>query len=265
MAGVGRSPAPTQLKVRAIASFPNGSGPLNPLQWQTVPREMLLMVPSIPAVETLAVGSTQLQLLPERAVYIKALKALLVSDVHLGKAETFQHYGLPVSSQINHATLQRLEGLCTQYQPDHLWILGDLFHGQDGMADQVIDAWLRFLDRTQVSAHLILGNHDRRLQDTLSQLSVECFVEAIEMEGILLSHEPELRENSLNICGHIHPCLRLKTGCDRLRLPCFYWQAPQLRLTLPAFGEFTGGYEIALARGEIAYVVAEGAVVGFGK
>ncbi|MGB3308165.1 MAG: ligase-associated DNA damage response endonuclease PdeM [Nodosilinea sp.] len=223
------------------------------------------MLPPTTAIETLTVGSIQLQLLPERAVYIDVLKALLISDVHMGKAETFQHYGLPVSSQINHATLQRLENLCTQYQPDHLWILGDLFHGRDGMSDGVIDAWLRFLHRTQVSVHLILGNHDRRLHDILSQLSVECIVEAVDMEGILLSHEPELRENSLNICGHIHPCLRLATGCDRLRLPCFYWQAPQHRLTLPAFGEFTGGYEIALARGEVAYVVAEGAVVKFGR
>ncbi|MGB3203222.1 MAG: ligase-associated DNA damage response endonuclease PdeM [Nodosilinea sp.] len=222
-------------------------------------------MPPTSTIETLTVGPVQLRLLPERAVYIDALKALLVSDVHLGKAETFQHYGLPVPSQINQATLQRLEGLCTQYQPDHLWILGDLFHGREGMADEVIDAWLRFLHRTQVSAHLILGNHDRRLQDTLSQLSVDCWVEAVEMEGILLSHEPEPGTDRLNICGHIHPCLRLTVGCDRLRLPCFHWQAPQHRLTLPAFGEFTGGYEVALARGEVAYVVAEGAVVGFGK
>ncbi|WP_347404895.1 ligase-associated DNA damage response endonuclease PdeM [Nodosilinea sp. LEGE 06152] len=222
-------------------------------------------MPSTSATETLTAGSVQLQLLPERAVYINAFKALLVSDVHLGKAETFQHYGLPVSSQINHATLQRLEALCTQYQPEQLWILGDLFHGRDGMADEVIDTWLKFLHRTQVSAHLILGNHDRRLQDILSQLSVECFVEAVDLGGILLSHEPEISENRLNICGHIHPCLRLKMGCDRLRLPCFYWQAGQTRLTLPSFGEFTGGYDITLAAGEVAYVVAEGAVVGFGK
>ncbi|MGB3139053.1 MAG: hypothetical protein WBB18_19755, partial [Nodosilinea sp.] len=106
--------------------------------------------------------------------------------------------------------------------------------------------------------------HDRRLHDTLSQLSVECFDEAVDISGILLSHEPE-RTDHLNICGHIHPCFRLKAGCDRLRLPCFHWQAQQHRLTLPAFGEFTGGYDITLARGEVAYVVAEGTVVEFGR
>lgn len=217
------------------------------------------------AIETLTVGQVQLRLLPQRAVFVESLKLLLVSDVHLGKAETFQHHGLPVSSQVNHATLRRLEDLCTQWQPEALWILGDLFHGREGMADGVIDAWLRFLHRTQVSAHLILGNHDRRLQDTLTQLSVECFVEAVEIDSVLLSHEPNIDSDRLNICGHIHPCFRLKMGCDRLRLPCFHWQPRQNRLTLPSFGEFTGGYDIALAAGETAYAVAEGAVVGFGK
>lgn len=217
------------------------------------------------ATETLTVGQISLRLLPQRAVFVESLKLLLVSDVHLGKAETFQHHGLPVTSQVNQATLQRLEELCAQYQPEALWILGDLFHGREGMADAVIDAWLRFLHRTQVSAHLILGNHDRPLQDTLTQLSVACFVEVVEVEGLLLSHEPDINPTRLNICGHIHPCFRLSMGYDRLRLPCFHWQPRQNRLTLPSFGEFTGGYDIALAAGETAYVVAESAVIAFGQ
>ncbi len=223
------------------------------------------MSSEIAAVETLTVGSTQLQLLPERAVYVEAWGGLLVSDLHLGKAETFQHYGLPVSSQVNVATLERLEALCVRYWPSSLWILGDLFHGREGLTDGVIDAWLRFLQATQVQAHLILGNHDRGLQDRLRQLSVECFVDAVEIAGIVLSHEPGVGSDGITICGHIHPCWRLQVGGDRLRLPCFHWQARQHRLTLPSFGEFTGGYDITLAVGDVAYVVADEAVVKFGK
>jgi DNA ligase-associated metallophosphoesterase len=225
------------------------------------------MPPSTLPGATLAVGSAQLHLLPERALYAPGQRALLVSDLHLGKAETFQHFGLPVPSQVNQGTLARLEALCGQCEPETLWILGDLFHGQEGMTDGVIDAWLRFLERVPVSAQLILGNHDRRLQDILSQLSVQCWVGAVAVDDLLLSHEPEgdRTSASANICGHIHPCFRLSLGCDRLRLPCFHWQPRQKRLTLPSFGEFTGGYDIALARGETAYVVAEGAVVAFGR
>ena len=43
----------------------------------------------------------QMDLLPERAVWWGARGALLVADVHLGKASTFRARGLPVP-----------EGLC---------------------------------------------------------------------------------------------------------------------------------------------------------
>jgi DNA ligase-associated metallophosphoesterase len=211
----------------------------------------------------LTVNQLKLQLLPQKAVYVESMGALLISDVHLGKSETFQHHGIPISSQVNQATLQRLEHLCTRFQPDQLWILGDLFHARAGMTDGVIDLWLKFLHRAQVTATLILGNHDRHLQDWLSQLSVECCFEAVEAGGLMLSHEPYPDGERVNICGHIHPCLRLQGGGDRLRLPCFHWEAKPSRLTLPSFGEFTGGYDVGLAPGDVAYVVAEDEVVAF--
>lgn len=215
------------------------------------------------AMITLNLNQTELLLLPQKAIYVASLEALLVSDIHLGKSETFQRYGVPISSQVNRATLQGLEKLCGQFQPESLWILGDLFHARAGITDEVIDQWLTFLHRTGVTAHLILGNHDRPLQDLLHQLSVTCFLEAFETHGLLLSHEPQPGCELINLCGHTHPCFRLNSGCDRLRLPCFHWEARQHRLTLPSFGEFTGGYDVRLATGDVAYVVADHEVVAF--
>lgn len=210
------------------------------------------------------IGQQRLRLLPQRAVYLEQARSLLVSDVHLGKSETFQHYGLPVASQVNQTTLARLEQICQQVQPQALWVLGDLFHAEVGLVDEVIDAWLRFLDRTQVSAYLVVGNHDRAMSSTLTQLHIECFSDAVELAGLTLSHEPWLAAEQPNLCGHLHPCVRLKTRLDSLRLPCFYWQPKPLRLTLPAFGEFTGGYEVALRAGAVAYAIAEDQIVALG-
>lgn len=213
--------------------------------------------------QELVVGSTRLLLLPEKAVYVESMRSLLVADVHLGKSETFQRYGLPVSSQVNQATLERLEQAFERVQAESLWILGDLFHGQEGLVDSVIDSWLKFLNRTQVSAHLVLGNHDRPLPDVLHQLALQCFTTDVAVADLVLSHEPRTQSDKLNICGHTHPCVRLKTRLDALRLPCFYWEPQQMRLTLPSFGEFTGGYEVPLSRQTAAYVVAEGQVIPF--
>lgn len=213
----------------------------------------------------LEAGGLRLELLAEKAVYWEAQRSLLVADVHLGKSETFQHFGVPISSQVNQVTLERLRGLCQRFQPEVLWILGDLFHSQAGMVDEVLDGWLQFLHEVQVDARLILGNHDRALISTLSQLSIECFTAAVAVDGLILSHEPYPDNSDLNICGHVHPCLNLSTRLDHLRLPCFHWQSEHQRLTLPSFGEFTGGYEVRLTGEAVAYAIAEDQLIPFSQ
>ncbi|WP_272062321.1 ligase-associated DNA damage response endonuclease PdeM [Oscillatoria sp. CS-180] len=214
--------------------------------------------------ETLVIHDQSLELLPEKAAHLPDQKALLISDVHLGKSETFQRFGIPISSQVNQATLNRLRQACDRTGAQQLFILGDLFHAKVGMVDEVIDSWLKFLAETQLEAHLILGNHDRGLLDFLSQLSVTCYTTPIDFGPWVLSHEPLPMSSGVNICGHIHPCVRIGRGSDRLRLPCFYWEKQLNRLTLPSFGEFTGGYDVAIGHHATAYVVAEDVVTPFG-
>ncbi len=213
--------------------------------------------------ETLHLGGHPLTLLPEKAVYLPTHNALLVSDVHLGKSETFQQFGIPIPSQVNQATLERLQRACDRTEAQHLFILGDLFHAKAGLVDDVIDGWLKFLATNQLDAHLILGNHDRALVEVLSQLSLTCYAHSIDLDSLVLSHEPLPQCHGINICGHVHPCVRIGGGGDRLRLPCFYWEARVQRLTLPSFGEFTGGYDVRIGREAVAYVVADDVVVPF--
>jgi uncharacterized protein len=212
---------------------------------------------------------SDLKLLPEKAIYVKSLNSLLVSDVHLGKSETFQALGVPVPNAVNRATLDRLTGLCDQFQPDNIFVLGDLFHSKFALVDEVFECWLEFLNGIQADVQLILGNHDRALVATLSQLSIQCIPQAIQIDKLVLSHEPhpQLSPQSpvLNICGHIHPCVRIKTQLDNLRLPCFYFDATENLVVLPSFGDFTGGHEVELKPRSTAYVIAGDRVIEFAK
>ncbi|MBW4583154.1 MAG: ligase-associated DNA damage response endonuclease PdeM [Tildeniella nuda ZEHNDER 1965/U140] len=211
----------------------------------------------------ITVLGTELQLLPEKAIYVEHLQMLLVSDVHLGKSETFQAAGIPISNRVNQDSLDRLQALCLKMQPKTLIILGDLFHSRFSLVKEVLDGWSRFLDAIDLEVKLIIGNHDRALINSLSQLSITCFTDALQCDRLLLSHEPCSQPKALNICGHIHPCVRLRTKLDNLRLPCFYLEQQQKRLVLPSFGAFTGGYEVELKPGSTAYVIAENTVVAF--
>ncbi|MBE9182829.1 ligase-associated DNA damage response endonuclease PdeM [Oculatella sp. LEGE 06141] len=202
-----------------------------------------------------------LQLLPEKAVFIKELNMLLVADIHLGKAETFQAAGIPIANAVNQATLHRLQTLCSTVQPQQLMILGDLFHSRLALVSEVLEPWNQFLRTSNVAVQLIVGNHDRPLVKASGNHSISCSTTPIQLGNIRFSHEPEPPTSSLNICGHVHPCVRLRTKLDDLRLPCFFHDRQLNQLTLPSFGDFTGGYEVRLTHHSTAYVIVENAVI----
>lgn len=199
----------------------------------------------------------------DRAVYVPGHGALLLSDVHLGKAETFQMAGIPVAQQVNGETLERLRSHCQQIQPRQIFVLGDLFHSRQGMVAEVETAWSTFLKDTDAKVTLIVGNHDRAALGPVFEMDYS--FDPITLGTLLLSHEPvsasSLSPGHLNICGHVHPVVQLQSALDRLRLPCFYHEHQDQRLTLPSFGSFTGGYEVPLGKGRTAYLTIEGSLM----
>lgn len=202
-------------------------------------------------------------LLLDRAVYVPAHKALLLSDVHLGKAETFQMAGIPVAQQVNEESLERLRSHCAQVQPQQIFILGDLFHSRQGLVAEVETAWSKFLSDTDVKVTLIIGNHDRAALDPVFDMGYSS--NPISLGQLLLSHEPAspelLPKDHLNICGHVHPVVKLQGAIDSLRFPCFYHEHGHQRLTLPSFGAFTGGHEVFIGKGRTAYITVEGCLM----
>jgi DNA ligase-associated metallophosphoesterase len=220
----------------------------------------------------LTINESQVWLLPDKALFIEESQSLLVSDVHLGKPETFQAFGIPVSSAVNRDTLSCLQALCQRLSPEHIFILGDLFHSSLALVEDVIEPWVEFVSSVEADIHLIVGNHDRPMIGDLENLLMQCHPDAVDIGSFRLSHEPEplgldnhlpSSRPRLNICGHVHPCVRLRTRLDDLRLPCFYFEESANRLILPSFGQFTGGFEVQLDRRTHAYAIAENTIIPF--
>ncbi|MDP4947522.1 MAG: serine/threonine protein phosphatase, partial [Cyanobium sp. MAG_102] len=66
-----------------------------------------------------------LELRAERAVWDPQRRALLVADLHLGKAESFQAHGIPLPSDGDGETLNGLLELAHQLEPQQVVVLGD--------------------------------------------------------------------------------------------------------------------------------------------
>ncbi|SEG13078.1 ligase-associated DNA damage response endonuclease PdeM [Algoriphagus boritolerans] len=175
----------------------------------------------------------------EKAVWMPALKVLLIADLHFGKAAHFRKSGIPIPEPIHDADLSQLNKLQEELQPTQTYFLGDLFHSDWNSQWDYFNVFLSRFPTTEF--HLIKGNHDVLSPQAYHQSSLKIHNEPLSIGKILLSHEPmeSIPTGHLNLCGHIHPGVRLLGKARQtVRIPCFHLS--KSRLILPAFGNFTG-------------------------
>ncbi len=179
------------------------------------------------------------EFLKEKALWIEDLSVLLIADLHFGKAAHFRKSGIPIPEPIHDLDLDRIAKLHSSLRPAHLFFLGDLFHSEWNEQWSSLNNFLRQLEGT--TFHLIRGNHDILASSSYDRSVLKIHDKPLALGKLILSHEPleEVPEGLLNLCGHLHPGIRLVGKARQsLRLPCFFLS--RSRLILPAFGNFTG-------------------------
>ena len=82
-------------------------------------------------------GGDTLELLAERAIWDPLRRVLLLADLHLGKAESFQAQGIPLPSDGDATTLNALLELAAWLRPEQVIVLGDLIHGRLGLTAEL--------------------------------------------------------------------------------------------------------------------------------
>lgn len=195
------------------------------------------------------IEGVKLCFLPQKALWFPEWKYLVLSDIHLGKAEYFQQNSIAVPSQVHEKDLLILGQLIQTYAPDKVLILGDLFHHGSILGRELFLTFCQSF--STISIVWVLGNHDRS-----SPLLAENVVVLNEWRhgGFLFSHEALPYAEGLNIHGHEHPSVIVGTMKQKLRLPCFV--KTEKRLVLPAFGNFTGTYTPQIKIATNYYVIA---------
>lgn len=155
----------------------------------------------------LTLAGEPVELLGERALYRPAQRALLIADLHLGKADVFRRAGIGLPAGGTEHDLERLDALLASRPVDALWILGDLLHGPAPRAawHRRWSAWRERHCALQVIA--IRGNHDRALAG--ADLHIEAAGEQVEDGPFLLRHDPLPHPSRHVLCGHLHPLAAL--------------------------------------------------------
>lgn len=172
----------------------------------------------------------------QRALFWEEQKALILSDLHIGKTAHFRKNGIALANQIMKNDLERLSILIEYFTPEKFIVVGDLLHAGDNSDVDEFCEWRNQYNHLQF--HLIEGNHDRISKKLESKLCLNFKSELLEIDDFILVHDFEKKHHKFQITGHIHPGFVINSSVKKIKLPCFV--VTENQLLLPAFSEFTG-------------------------
>ena len=202
---------------------------------------------------------------PNRAIFWEEKKALILSDLHLGKTGHFRKAGIAVPQSLYKEDLQRLFSLIQFFNPAELIIVGDLFHSRENKELDLFKKWRS--DLLSVSFHLVKGNHDI-LSDAWYQ-SADITITENELDEHPFSfihdplEQPTKSEEKFYFTGHIHPGVSIRGMAKQsLHFPCFYFTDNYC--ILPAFSRFTGTVSVPAQKGDNVFAIVENSIIKVG-
>lgn len=205
----------------------------------------------------IVLNDEEFTLLPQKAIFYKKEKALIIADVHLGKAGHFRQAGLAVPAELAYADLQILDGLLGRsgLVIERIIVLGDLFHATLNPDWRIFEEWRKLNSDPEII--LIKGNHDILSDSHYEELDIKVS-EIMILNNFMLIHNFEDEEEIgglYKLCGHIHPAVRMQGKAKQaLTLSCFYFN--ESIGILPAFGRFTGKHIINPSESDNVFVIS---------
>ena len=209
------------------------------------------------------VDGVEAELLPERALFLRAERALVVADLHIGKSESYRRFGVPSADGIDEETLDRLGRASMRAGAKVIVVVGDLTHHADGIGEAEMERFARFRERIMLPIRLIEGNHDRGVRSLPPEWMVDRVGARFALGGVRFEHEPPAAAGAdWTVSGHLHPMLSVARGARSVEVPAFIVDRAKRTIVLPAFSKFTRGVRFEPRADCAIYAIAEGAVVG---
>ncbi|UYQ91842.1 ligase-associated DNA damage response endonuclease PdeM [Chitinophaga horti] len=190
-----------------------------------------------------------------KGLYWEEERALIVSDLHLGKSAHFRKAGIAIPANIVQEDLFCLQKLVVHYNPQKVIIVGDMFHSSVNNEVQYFKIWRRQFSQLQFD--LITGNHDIMDEQVYDELEI-CRYDSLTLGNIHFVHDAADADaaGKYVLSGHIHPGVRMfGYGRQSMRLACFYFGREYA--VLPAFSHFTGMYMVDPQPGDPVFVLAD--------
>ena len=196
-----------------------------------------------------------------RTIFWEEERALILSDLHLGKSGHFRKNGIGIPQNIFKEDMQCLMAAIQLFNPTQIIIAGDLFHSHSNKEHDFFIKWRK--DIPHVKFKLVSGNHDILKRAWYAEAGIEVHENSLTISNFNFTHninQCAFTDNNYCFSGHIHPGIVMKgAGRQRLQLPCFYFG--KKFAVLPAFGKFTGTHPVQLQKEDAVFAIAENSII----
>lgn len=204
-----------------------------------------------------------LWLCPERCVFWEDEKALIVSDLHIGKTGHFRKSGIAVPQRVYTEDLQRLLTLILSFKAEQLIIVGDLSHSYNNRELELFQKWRH--DFSLLAIHLVKGNHDILKESWYKQANIEVHHHQLAIGNFNFCHDfnngvPAEHQPAYLFSGHFHPGVKVRgMGKQSLYFPCFHFTSTCC--VLPAFSRFTGLAPIEREENDHVFAIVDNSIL----
>jgi putative SbcD/Mre11-related phosphoesterase len=189
-----------------------------------------------------------------RAIYIKELDLLVISDLQLGEELYLAEKGIFVPQIQLKEIKKELNSVFKKIQAERILINGDVKHefGEASRQEwrEVIEL-VEFLRKKAKEIIVVRGNHDNYLLNIASKINLKVFDPFYLEKGYLFTHGHKKisypKDFHTLIIGHEEPAIILKEGFDRIKLPALLYgkmKNGKRIICLPAFSYLSSGTEV---------------------
>lgn len=179
----------------------------------------------------------------DRAVYLTEPDALILADLHVGRASS-SRVDFPLGERNDLSG--RLDALLSHFSPETVVFAGDILHDFGSATAETgrsVDALVETIRDAGAEPLLISGNHDPMLSAVWDG-EIHDAVRLDDGTVVCHGHEEPAQHGTRYVIGHDHPTISVEGS----RHPCFLWGPASYRgsdvLMLPAFTELAAGVEV---------------------
>ncbi len=210
------------------------------------------------------IGGIEVELMPERALFVPSARALVVADIMMSTRESQRRVGVATTHALDEETLVRLGRAAMRAGAKVIVVIGELTSTIAEPDDAQMSLFEAFRERCALPIRLCEGPRDRGVRTLPSAWCIDRVGETFALGGFCFRHQPIESCASTTptwcLCGGANPsCAHPSLALGR-SLPAFVIDHAVKSVLLPAFSKSARDSAVTARDGVESYAIHDALV-----